>query len=814
MSPDASISPDLDPQPLGAEVLRWTCEPSSFAFETTAEIEPARGIVGQEGAVEALRFGLEIHAPGQNVYVRGLSGTGRLSLVRRLLEEIRPASPNSRDYCYVYNFEEPERPSLLPLPRGRDEAFRDGMAELRQFIREELPAALAGDLVQTRRSELERATLERVEALTNPLERQLEEAGLALVMAQAGGMSQPMILPILEGKPTPPERLASLRAEGRLTEEDIEGIDEKIEQARERVEDTFKEVSKLQRELRKKLRELMRGEARRLMEAATTDLRHDFEETAVHQFLDAVVHDVVARRLPELGDPDSFCRFYEVNLIVARSPDEPPPVIVENAPSVRSLVGSIDAPLGPDGVRRADHMSIHAGSLLRADGGVIVMEALEVLSQPGAWPALVRTLRSGKVELIVPELLLPWAAPALKPEPIEVHVKVVLLGEADLYYLLDQRDPDFPNLFKVLADFDSTIAREPRSLQLYAEVIARIATEEDLLPFHASAVASLVEHGARIASRAGKLTARFGRLADIAREAAFLAAKRGAASVEKADVQSAVRRTKARGDGPARRFRELIAEGVICIATEGEEVGQVNGLAVIQAGPLTYGFPTRITASVGPGTGGAVNIERESHLSGAIHTKSFYILGGLLRRLLRTDHALTFEASIAFEQSYGGIDGDSASGAEICCLLSAITNLPIRQGIAMTGAVDQMGRVLPIGAVNEKVEGFYDTCSILGLTGNQGVIIPAANVGDLMLRPDVAEACAQGRFSVWAVARIEEAVELFFRRSAGQRDEDGSYDLDSVLGIAVRAAGELWERSSSGPIRRIREPDEDVYFPR
>jgi predicted ATP-dependent protease len=435
---------------------------------------------------------------------------------------------------------------------------------------------------------------------------------------------------------------------------------------------------------------------------------------------------------------------------------------------------------------------------------VLVLEATEVLSQPGAWSALVRTLRSGFVELVMPELPVLVPITSLEPEPIPVEVKVVLLGDAHLYYLLDQLDNDFPHLFKVLADFDELIPRTADSVGLYARVFTRIAAEERLPAFSCTAIAELAEHGARVASVSGKLTARVGRLADIAREAAFLARKQAAAdaSVEVTGehVREAVRRTKRRGDLPARRFREMVAGGRIRIGTEGLAVGQINGLAVIQAGPLTYGFPTRITATVGAGVGGTVNIEREAQLSGAIHTKSFFILGGLLRQLLRSEHPLAFDASIAFEQSYGGIDGDSASGAEIVCLLSALVNEPIRQDLAMTGAIDQLGNILPIGAVNEKIEGYFDTCKNAGLTGTQGVVIPAVNVGDLMLRHDVVEACERGEFNVWAVARIHDAVALYFGRPAGERDlATGFYPEGSVLHAAVMSAFLLWQRAQAKP---------------
>jgi ATP-dependent Lon protease len=389
--------------------------------------------------------------------------------------------------------------------------------------------------------------------------------------------------------------------------------------------------------------------------------------------------------------------------------------------------------------------------------------------------------------------------PTLKPEPIPVSLKVILLGDADIFHLLDRHDPDFHYQFKVLADFDSEIDREPDGPMRYASVLARLCKEEELLPLHQTAVAKLAEHGARVATRRSKLSARFGRIADIAREASFLAQKENRPHVAGTHVVEAIRRTKARANLPSRRFRQLLKDGTIRVETKGSVVGQVNGLAVMSAGPITYGFPARITASMGAGTAGIINIEGQAQLSGAIHTKGFHILGGLLRHLLQTDHPLAFSASVAFEQSYGGIDGDSASGAEICCLLSALTGVPIRQEMAITGAIDQVGHIQAIGGVNEKIEGFFDTCQDLGLSGEQGVVIPKANSGDLMLRPDVVEACRAGKFRIYAVERVEEALEVLTGRTAGERDEEGEYPEESLLGMAVDKAREFWLRSVQSP---------------
>ncbi|MCA9652952.1 MAG: AAA family ATPase [Myxococcales bacterium] len=807
-APASEPEPEIEseaPRPLPVADLRWRCDPASLSFSSTAEVEPIPGIVGQDQAIDALRFGVEIHAKGQNVYVRGLQGTGRLTMVRRLLEEIRPQSPDAPDHLYVHDFERPDRPMLITVERGRGELLCEKLGELRRFVVGELGEAMGGEPLLSRKRELERESMRDIEALTDPLEAELRDKGLALLIGQAGGVARPVIMPLVEGQPVPPERFGALIREGKLTTEALEELGEASDAAREQVDATFRKVGERQRRLREQLRDLAREEARRLLTDACVELRELFPGTRVGAYLDALVHDVVQRRLPELDSIEEVAHLYEANLVSGHAEGEPSPVIVEHAPTMRSLLGTLDTTIKPDGSARADHTSVRGGALVRADGGVLVLEAGELLAHPGAWSALVRTLRSGRVELVMPELPLLVPIPSLKPEPIPVDLKVVLVGDSRLYYLLDQLDADFPHLFKVLADFDEVIPRDAEHVALYAGVFARIAREERLPPFSASAIAELAEHGARVAASRGKLTARLGRLADIGREAAFLASARartskGEALVEGEDVREAVRRTKRRGDGPARQFREMVADGRIRVATEGRAVGQINGLAVIQAGPLTYGFPTRITASVGTGMGGAVNIERESELSGAIHTKGFFILGGLLRKLLPTEHPLAFDASLAFEQSYGTIDGDSASAAEIVCLLSALTDEPIAQNIAMTGAVDQLGHVLPIGAVNEKIEGFFDTCRARGLDGEQGVVIPRSNVGDLMLRHDVVEACERGEFRVWPVGTIHEALALFFGRAAGTFDpETELYPRGTVLHRAIVAAFVLWRRAQAKP---------------
>jgi len=785
------------PTPLPPAALRWRCDPARFPFETTTEVEPARTVVGQDAAFEALRFGLATHAPGQNIYVRGLTGTGRATLVRHLLEETRLSCTLIKDCCYVHNFGEPDRPRLITLPPGRGVEFRRRVDRLIDFIRENLSGALAAQPLQDRRASLEQAAEQELQTVVKPFEEALEAAGFALVRIQAGPVVQTSIYPVHDGKPVPPDEYDALHEQGRIDDATYAAVRARHAEFERQLAGIGERVGGVRRTLERDVQNLLAGAARWILGEYIRGITDEFPDASVRTFLGELADDVIEHRLSALDKTEEFIDLYRVNVVLDQKPDGCP-IVLDPNPTARSLLGTIDYDVRPGEDGRATHLGIRAGSLLRADGGYLILEARDVLSEPGAWRALVRTLRSGQLEISPPDLLFPFAGPSLRPEEIPLNVKVVLLGDADLYYALDAADPDFPHLFKVLADFDAYMPRTPAALDNYAAILARIAREEQLPPFDRHAVAAWCEHGARIAARHDRLTARFGRLADVAREAAFVAVHAGRPRVSADDVRAAVRRTKERASLPSRRFRELVADGALRIDTRGAVVGQVNGLAVLQAGPLTYGFPSRITATIGPGTAGVINIEREAELSGSIHTKGFYILGGLLRHLLRTDHPLAFSASVTFEQSYGEIDGDSASGAEACCLLSALTDIPLRQDLAMTGAIDQHGHVQAIGAVNEKIEGFFDTCRDLGLTGTQGVIIPQANAGDLMLREDVVAACAAGQFHVYVVSWVHEALTLFTGVPAGERDAAGAYPPGSLLAQAVEKARLYWLKAARG----------------
>ncbi len=779
--------------------LRWRIDEEKLSFASTASVDPAIGIVGQPIAMEALRFGLECDAPGQNIYVRGVSGTGRMSMLRNLLDELNPVARRQLDRAYVHNFSQPDQPRLLTLPAGRARILRRRMKEVADFIEKRLGEALNAGPIKARREAITEKTQRELNEITKPLENDLQSAGMTLVQLQTGPVTQTAIFPVVDGQAMPPEEYRQLAQAGKISEAEFKQFESQYEGFSKRLQEVSGKANEVYQQGMKKLLSFNEDNARRILENLTADIRQTLNNDAVNHFLQEVINDVIENRLrgdgPELTDPSVI---YGVNVLVCHDDQSSCPVVVENMPTVGNLLGSIE-PEWIDGKPVSNYMGIRAGALVHADGGYLVLDARDVLTEPGAWRLLMRSLRTGVVEIVPPELGWPYSSQALKPQPIEISLRVILIGNSSLYYQLDKLDQDFSDLFKVLADFDTEIERDITGVEQYAGVLARLVRDEKLHHFDRGSVAALAEHGARVAARKGKITARFGRIADIAREASYLAQKSGAELVSRDHVEETVRRTKFRASLPSQRFQELINDGTIHVATTGEVVGQINGLAVINAGPLSYGFPARITATIGAGQAGIINIEGRASMSGSIHTKGFHILGGLLRHLLKTDHPLAFSSSIAFEQSYGGIDGDSASGAEMCCLISALTGVPIKQSFSMTGAIDQHGHIQAIGGVNEKIEGFFDTCKSIGLSGDQGVIIPASNAGDLMLRQDVVEACEAGRFHIYAVHHLGEALQVLTGQVAGEADDEGNYPPGTLLHQAQQKATEYWKKTLNNP---------------
>lgn len=785
------------PTRLPADQVRWTCDPDTLDFETTADVDPAIEVVGQESAYDALMFGIQCDAPGQNIYVRGVRGTGRMKMVEYLLETLQPKTDKKCDYCYVHNFLRPQNPRLIELPPGRGPVLRKVMDELADFVESGLRKAIESEPISSQLDAIKDQVEKQVQNISKPLDEELAASQLALVSMQNGPMTQTVILPTVNGEPVPPMQLKTMIEQGNAPAELLASFEELLPKFNKQLAEVSKQVAETYRSGKEQLIELRARLASQLVRDVAKPIFEKFESPAVHAFLEEVIDDAIENRL-DPSDEEAFQQLnelYGVNVVLTHKDPTSKPVVFEASPSLINLLGTVEPKFGPGGMALSDYRGIRAGALLSADRGYLVLDANDVLVEPGAWRALTRTIRTGLLEIVPPELGWMRQHVVIQPEPIHINLRVILIGDVPTYYLLDHTDPDFRYHFKLLADFDHELDRTDEAKRQYSRVVAGIARSEDLPAFHRTAVAELIEHGARIAARQDKLTSRFGRIADLAREAAFLAQGE---TVQGEHVRHAIRRTKHRAALPSRKFQELVANKTILVETQGEQVGQINGLAVLKSGPLTYGFPARITATIGPGQAGLISIEGRANMSGSIHTKGFHIIGGLLRYLLRNEHPLAFSASLAFEQSYGGIDGDSASGAEVVCLLSALTGIPVKQSMAMTGAIDQHGHLEAIGGVNEKIEGFYDACYHFGLTGDQGVVIPDSNKGDLMLRDDVAQACAEGQFHIYAVADIFEALEVMTGVPAGSPGSD-KYAEGTILAIAVEKAREFWKKTLTSP---------------
>ena len=798
------------PGRLAVDQVYWQCDPQIFDFETTQQVDPAIEVLGQDTARTAIEFGVQCRAPGQNIYVRGASGTGRMRMVAQRLDRLQLTTQQKQDYCYVHNFSRPHQPRLLRLPAGTARRFRRKLGEVAEFVSGGLAKALDSEPLRSERVAMQQAIQSEVEALSKPLEDALAASGMALVSMQKGPVAQTAIFPVVDGQPIPPQQLQAMVSQGKVPPKQLASFEKSLPDFSQQMLETRQRVSQKIREGSLAIRQWTETAATELLSALTDSIRSDYPVAAVNTFIDEMIADAIEFRLQPQDPEDDLdlAELYGVNIVLTQEERDKRPVVMERSPSLINLLGTVEPKWGPGGAAIADYRGINGGALLRADHGYLVLEVQDLLNEPGAWRALMKTLRNGQLEIVPPEI--GWMRPhiVVQPEPISVQVRVILIGDLKTYYALDQADPDFRELFKVLADFDSELIRNHDSANQYASVVSYLSLHEGLPHFHKSAIAALVEHGARVAARKGKLTAKFGRIADIAREAAYLADQQ---TVQRQHVTQAVTRTKQRASMPSRKFQEMVESETIMVQTNGQVVGQINGLAVMRSGQLTYGFPARITASIGPGRAGLINIEGRAQMSGSIHTKGFHILGGLLRRLLPIKHPLAFSASLAFEQSYGGIDGDSASGAEIICLLSALTGIPVWQSMAMTGAIDQRGHLEAIGGVNEKIEGFFDACNYFGLTGDQGVVIPKSNAGDLQLREDLVTAIEQQQFNIYAVDNIFDAIELMTGVPAG-RLEDGTYPEGTLLHQAMHQATEFWLQTLASPdqLTRVESlPSED-----
>ena len=787
---------------LPPDKLRWRCEASRLPFETTAQAEPREGFVGQDRALRALKMGVELSAPGYNIFVCGLAGTSRGGTIARMIEELRPATKESPDRCYVNNFKINDRPRLLTLPPGQANGFKKDMQAGVDFLRRRIPQVFEGEPFQRQKGRIVERFTAREKELMDDFTRKIAREQFALGHMQVGAVALPEIFPVLEGQMVPIEDISKMVHEGKLDAPVAEEIERKYEQFRQEFTVVYRKTLTLSRELASELSYLEQEAASVLVDGVIEELKEKYPGNSVAEYLEEVRHHLLDNLDPfkeregeseEAGgetpegllknpaqDRDPF-RVYGVNVILSHEDENGPPVIFETTPTYANLFGTIQRAYDQRGGWTSDFMDLRGGSLLRADGGFLIMYSLEALSEQGVWRALKRTLNHARLEIQPPEMFYPFGGSAMKPEPVQINVKVILIGDRDLYELLYEYEEDFRKIFKVRVEFDEEMAMNDSVIAEYAGRLRVLSEKEGLLPFDRGAFAAMLEYGVRKAGRRSKVTARFVDIADLAREATYAAKAANESVVRAAHVREALASKIERHNLVETRIREMIEEGTLLVDVSGKRMGQVNGLSVLEIGGYSFGKPVRITATAALGKNGVINIERESNLSGRFHDKGVHIISGYMRSRFAQDKPLSLAASICFEQSYSGVDGDSASSTEVYALVSALSGLPLRQDVAVTGSMNQQGDIQAIGGVNEKIEGFFDVCRIKGLTGTQGVLIPASNVEDLMLRDDILEAVAAKQFHIWPVAKIEEGIEILTGMPAGQQNGDRTFELDSVF---------------------------------
>lgn len=771
---------------LPVEKLRWTCDPDQFDFDTTADLPELADAVGQERALRSIEFGLGVRETGFNLYISGQTGTGRTSTIRNLLRQRAKDEPTPDDWVYVYNFKDADSPISLSLPAGRGSELAADMKELVEAYKKDIPKALESKEYESRRNEILEQYQNQSNQLFETLETESEEHGFALQRTVSGLV----IVPQKDGHNFTQEEYEA------LTDEERNTLEEQGKLLTERLNDVLRQVRENEKSTKESLAQADRELGLSCLGHRLDPLREKYAGLEkVLAYLEAVQEDILKNledfkpqpnqpQIPGLKIPrqePSFER-YEVNLLVDHKETEGAPIVFESNPTYNNLFGRIEHVMQYGGVAVTDFTMIKAGALHRANGGYLVIDAREVLINPFVWDSLKRCIRTAEIRIEdVLEQYRFMTMVSLKPEPVPLSAKIILVGTPWIYYLLYYLDPDYRKFFKVKAEFDSRVARTPEVVREYALFVATICREKQLLHFDRSGIACLLEYTARMVEDQQKLSSRFMEIADFVREASFWAERDGHGVISCDDVRRAAEEQLYRVNRIEERMQELFEDGTIMVDTEGSVVGQINGLSVISLGDHTFGRPSRITARTWLGQAGMVNVEREVKLSGPIHDKGVLILTGYLGGMFARSHPLSLSASICFEQNYEGVEGDSASSTELYALLSALSGIPLRQGIAVTGSVNQRGKIQPIGGVNHKIEGFYAVCKAKGLTGEQGVLIPKSNERHLMLKEEVVEEIAAGRFHVWSIETIEQGIELLTGVPAGQADKNGRFRKDTVF---------------------------------
>ncbi len=792
-------------QELKPEDLRWNCDPDIFDFDSTNDLEPMEGIMGQERALKAIRLGVDLRSPGYNIFIAGLSGSGKASTVKKMLEKISSNCPPLYDYAYVNNFKDPDMPILLTFPVGRAKQFKQELYSAIQILKNRIPQTLENELFTKRRKKLVQDYNEKEQNLMTRFDKKLKGDNFTLVQIKEGDGARPDIFPLIEEKPVPIYQLDEKIKEGKLTKDKAKEIINKYNELQQDLKLVFKEGLKISQDFETKMFEIEKTAVEIVVKSVIDNIRERHQNEKVIDFVNQVEDNIMdniqvfkgtkpqGAATPEGFEIDYF-KEYDVNIILDNSETTNCPVIIETSPNFINLFGTIEKVSDGRGGWYSDFTKIKAGSILRANGGYLVLNVLHLFEEPGVWRTLKRVLTYNKLEIQESPSVFQFTSSILKPESIEIDTKVILLGSDWIYSLLSEREYDFKKMFKIKADFDYEIKRSDKVIVDYAQVLNKIIKEEGLSDFDRTAIAKLIEISARFAGQKYKLTTRFSKIADVAREANFWAIDDGFKVVTGAHVKKAFDLAKERHGLLESKIDDMLNDEMILLDTDGARIGQINGLAVYSADYYSFGRPTRITATISLGSGNIINVEREAGMSGRHYNKGVLIISGYFRETFGRDHPLSFNANLVFEQSYGTVDGDSASCAEIFALLSTLADLPIKQNLAVTGSLNQKGDVQPIGGVNEKIEGFFDVCKERGLTKKQGVIIPIQNVKELMLKEEVIDAVKNGEFHIYPISKVEEGIELLTNVRAGKKTAKG-YPEGTVFNLVEKKIRYLYARS-------------------
>jgi predicted ATP-dependent protease len=748
-------------------------------------------IIGQPRAIQALELALAIHAKGYNVYAAGYSGTGKRSTIMRILKEQPFVPERLRDIAIVNNFPQPDRPRVLYFSSGDAGRFRRRIQDAIAELRDNIPGLLEQAWYRERRDHIMRETEQQETDWLGEFESRVNEQGFTIVQIKDGEDERSDLSPLVDGEPRPIEEMSTLVQSGEVSEERWSELRTAYYQLMDQMNGIFVALRRDRLRAETRLRELQREAMTPLVSSTIGAIDEDFVGEEIHEYLQLLQQDILdnlALFIPEdttkAAEMEQEFLRYEVNIVIDHTNTTRTPVIFESHPDYHKLFGAQEA--NPDLDGRFGFLSLRSGSLLSASGGYLVLRADDVLTQEELWHSLKRALQDEVTEIRTPPT--PYGPPAqsLKPDPISLNVKVILMGSEQIYDLLFYQDEEFGKLFKVLSEFDSVMEHTDDTRRAYVDFIRMICEEEKLLTCTADGNAAVIEYGVRLSEFRDKLSTRFSLVADLLREASHWARQDGKERIDREAVERAREMRRYLHNLPEEKYDEQISSGEMILQVDGERIGAINGLSVLDRGYYAFGRPMLITARVAPGSDGIINIERESGLSGELHDKGVYIIQGFLQATYATDFPLSINASIGFEQSYVEVDGDSASSTEIYVLLSAIGDLPLRQDLAVTGSVNQFGQIQPVGGISEKIEGFYATCKLMGLTGTQGVIIPRTNIQNLILSREVQEAVLADQFAIFAIDSVDDGIEILTGKPAGLRNQDGHFPKNTVNGIVER----------------------------